>query len=102
MEHAAKEYYRKQGYKVAIKGGGSADGGIDLIASKRFKKTLVQVKHYKAKVGVKVVREMLGVLLDNSQFDSVHIVSSTDFTKPAKELAHRHKVKLIGKKELFS
>lgn len=102
MEFAAKEFYKKKGYKVSLKGGAKADGGIDLIAKKGREKILVQVKHYKSKVGVKVVREMLGVLVDSKEYNAVHVVSSTDFTKPAKELANRQKVRLIGKKELFS
>lgn len=102
MEYAAKEFYRSRGYKVSVKGGNSADGGIDLIVTKGKRTVLVQVKHYKSKVGVKVVREMLGVLIDSKLFDAVHIVSSTDFTKPAKDLASRHNVSLIGKRQLLS
>ncbi len=102
MEKAAKDYYKSKGFKVSLKGGGSADGGVDLIAKKGRRCVLVQVKHYKSNVGVKIVREMLGVMVDSDQFNELHIISSTGFTKPARELASRHSIVLLGRKELIS
>ncbi len=101
MEKAAKEYYKDKGFKVSMYGGGSADGGVDLVAKKGRRSILIQVKHYKSNVGVSVVREMLGVLVDRKEFNELHIISSTGFTKPALALANRHRIKLLGKKELF-
>jgi restriction system protein len=102
MEFAAREYYKSKGFLVKSHGGASADGGVDLIAKKRGRSILVQVKHYKGKVGVKIVREMLGVLVDDSRFNEVHIITSSSFTRPALDLAKRHKIQLIGKSELIA
>lgn len=102
MEYAALEYYKNRGFSVKPYGGASADGGVDLSAKKKGRRILVQVKHYKGKVGVKIVREMLGVLVDDDRFNEVHIVTSSSFTKPALELANRHKIQLIGKNELMA
>jgi restriction system protein len=102
MEFAAREYYKSKGFSVKTHGGANADGGVDLIAKKKGRSILVQVKHYKGKVGVKIVREMLGVLVDDSRFNEVHIVTSSSFTKPALDLAKRHKIQLIGKNELIA
>jgi len=101
MELLSRQYYEERGFKVRQEGGNKADGGIDLDARKGKRRALVQVKHYKGKVGVKVVREMLGVLLDEKKFNEVHIVSSSSFTKPALELAKRQGVYLIDGKKLL-
>ena len=52
FEELVGEAYRRKGYAVAETGGGGADGGVDLVLSKRGKRLLVQCKHWKAaKVG---------------------------------------------------
>jgi HJR/Mrr/RecB family endonuclease len=50
------------GYTVERRGGSQADGGIDLIAHREGKKYIVQCKHYQGeRIGVKLVRELIGV-----------------------------------------
>lgn len=102
MERLAKDYYKENGFSVSVMGGAKADGGIDLIVRKKGRYVLVQVKHYKSKVGVKVVREMLGVFIDENKFDEVHLVTSSGFTKLAKELASRHNITLVDKNALLN
>lgn len=103
MEFIAAEVYKELGYKVKVKGGAHADGGIDLIAKRNGKKVLIQVKHYKGNVGVKIVREMMGVLVDNNEYSEVHLVTSSGYTKEAVLFANRNKqVKLLTGKQILS
>ncbi len=103
MEYIAGEFYKEMGYKVKVKGGAHADGGIDLIAKKQGVKVLIQVKHYKGNVGVKIVREMLGVLVDNNEFNEVHLVTSSGYTKEAISFAKRNKqIRLLTGKQVLS
>jgi restriction system protein len=62
FEMLVGEWFRRQGYAVT-ETGGVADGGVDLILTKAGETYLVQCKQWKAyKVGVTVVRELLGVM----------------------------------------
>lgn len=63
FEMLVGEFYRQQGYDVAETKGG-ADGGIDLDGmDANGRRVLIQCKHWKnAKIGVKIVREALGLL----------------------------------------
>jgi restriction system protein len=62
FERLVGEAYRRQGYTVQETGGGGPDGGIDLVLQKDGKH-IVQCKHWKAyRVGVKEVRELLGLV----------------------------------------
>jgi restriction system protein len=91
--------YRKMGYKVK-KSQSGADGGVDLYLNKGGESHIVQCKHYKKqKVGVKVVREMFGVMVGLSAA-SVSIVCSGGFTKDAYEFSKNKPIKLITGKEL--
>lgn len=63
FEMLVGEAFRLQGYSVAETGGGGADGGVDLVATKGGEKFLIQCKQWRAlKVGVEVVRELYGVM----------------------------------------
>ena len=63
FEELVSEAYRRKGYTVTETGGGGADGGVDLILKKGGEKLLVQCKQWRMeKVGVKVVRELYGVV----------------------------------------
>lgn len=58
------ELYRKRGYEVSEGRGRAPDGGIDLdTTSPGGRRILIQCKHWKSsKIGVKIVRETLGVV----------------------------------------
>jgi restriction system protein len=92
--------YRKLGFRVKLSSPG-ADGGVDLYLTKGGTSHIVQCKHYKKqKVGVKVVREMLGVMV-GLKAASVSIVCSGGFTKDAYKFSSNNKtIKLITGKEL--
>jgi restriction system protein len=94
------EALRRDGYTVIETGGGGADGGIDLIARRAGEKLIVQCKHWKSwSVGVKVVREMYGVMIDKNA-TGVLIVTSGRYTKDAHRFAEGKPIQLMDGPEL--
>lgn len=102
FEQLAGEAFRRQGYAVEETDLGGADGGIDLILCKNGKTTLVQCKQWQNwQVGVKVVREMLGVLV-HERADAVKIVALGDYTPDARRFAQGKPIELIHGDELIA
>lgn len=95
FELLAGEGFRQQGYQVIEKGGGGADGGIDLVLRKGGDKFLVQCKQWKAfTVGVTVVRELYGVMAANGATGGF-VVTSGHFTDDAKAFANGRNITLL-------
>lgn len=95
FEMLVGEAYRQQGYQVKELGGSGPDGGADLILTKEGKKYLVQCKQWKAyKVGVKPVRELLGVMVGNGATGGI-VVTSGEFTKDAFYFARNNNIQLV-------
>ena len=95
FEELVGEAYRRQGYMVTETGGGGADGGVDLILQKNGEKILVQCKHWKMdKVGVKVARELYGVVAAESASGGI-VISSGAFTQEAKDFAKGKPLELL-------
>jgi len=100
FEYLVGEYFRRRGFTVAETKSG-ADGGVDLIATKGKEKYLIQCKHWKAyKVGVKVVRELLGVMVGIGATGGF-VVTSGEFTKDAIDFSKHNNINLLDGKELF-
>lgn len=102
FEQLVGEAFRRQGYAVEETGLGGADGGIDLILRKGGKTTLVQCKQWQNwQVGVKVVREMYGLLMHH-QAAAVKIVALGDYTPDAHRFAQGKPIELIHGGELIA
>jgi restriction system protein len=102
FELLAGEAFRRQGYTVEETGLGGADGGIDLILRKNGQTTLVQCKQWQNwQVGVKVVREMYGLLVHH-QAAAVKIVALGDYTSDARRFAQGKPIELIHGGELIA
>ncbi|HWX67027.1 MAG TPA: restriction endonuclease [Rhodanobacter sp.] len=102
FELLAGEAFRRQGYAVEETGLGGADGGIDLILRKNGQTTLVQCKQWQNwQVGVKVVREMYGLLVHH-QAAAVKIVALGDYTSDARRFAQGKPIELIHGGELIA
>lgn len=101
FEALLAEGFQREGYMVVEQGGAEPDGGVDLRLQRGGKEYLVQAKHWKARaVGVKVVRELLGVV--SQQFANGGIVvTSKDFTVEAKTFAKGTNIRLINGEELL-
>ena len=101
FEELVAEAYRRQGYKVS-EGGFGADGGIDLELRKNDEWVLVQCKQWKAqKVGVSVIREMLGVLVA-SNANKVIVITSGRYTQQAIDFASDKPMALVDGNKLLS
>jgi restriction system protein len=99
FEMLVGEWFRRQGYTVT-ETGGVADGGVDLILTKAGDTYLVQCKHWKAyKVGVNVVRELLGVMVTRGAAGG-YLVTSGVFTDEARRFAEASNIALIDGEKL--
>lgn len=101
FEELVGEAYRRKGYVVTETGKGGADGGIDLILRRGGEKLLVQCKHWKMdKVGVKVVRELYGVVAAESASGGI-VISSGKFTQEARDFAKGKPLEMYDGSELL-
>jgi restriction system protein len=96
FEQLVGEAYREKGYRVSEGSGNAADGGIDLdTRSPEGERVLIQCKHWKSqKVGVPIVREMLGVLT-REKADRVVIIATGYFTNEAVAWARGQPIELV-------
>ncbi len=100
FEDMLAEVFRRQGYSTTETLGGGADGGIDLVLHKSGQKTLVQCKRWaNRQVGVKVVRELYGVMAGERAAAGI-VVSTSDFTPEARDFARGKSLRLINGTEL--
>jgi restriction system protein len=101
FEDLVGEAYRRKGYAVTETGGGGADGGVDLILRRGGEKLLVQCKHWKMyKVGVKIVRELYGVVAAERATGGI-VISSGTFTQEASDFARGKPLELLNGSELL-
>ncbi|MFA9476946.1 restriction endonuclease [Phycisphaerales bacterium AB-hyl4] len=99
FEQLLAEAFRWQGYRVYITAAG-ADGGVDLVLEKAGRRTLVQAKQWKSwKVGVKIVRELLGVQVAQ-QADEVVLATSGQLTREATAFAEANGIRVIDGPQL--
>lgn len=99
FEMLVGEWFRKQGYAVT-ETGGVADGGVDIILKKNGETYLVQCKQWKAyKVGVNIVRELLGVMVTQGAAGG-YLVTSGVFTEDARRFATESNITLIDGSKL--
>lgn len=101
FEYLVGEYFRRRKFNVEETRSG-ADGGVDLIVTKGMEKYIVQCKHWKAyKVGVNVVRELLGVMVGVGATGGF-VVTSGEFTKDATDYAKANNILLLDGKDFFN
>ncbi|WP_159440198.1 restriction endonuclease [Natronorubrum thiooxidans] len=96
------EVWEGQGYNTTVRRG-SDDRGIDVVATKRTKKELLQVKRYSSenKVGSQKVRKYATLYQQVGDADQVIIITSGFFTDEAKTLGRNLDVELIDADQLF-
>ncbi len=100
FERLLCEAFAREGYEVIHSGRAGADGGVDIRLRKAGIHTLVQCKHWKVwQVGVKVVREMLGIVTHEQAKRGV-IVTSGTFSREAIEFARCNPIVLIDGEKL--
>lgn len=101
FEAMLAEAFRRQGFRVTERHtAGGPDGGIDLRLDKAGAETLVQCKHWrKTRVGVKVVRELRGIVASEAAESGI-VVTSGRFTSAAIRFAETNPIRLIAGREL--
>lgn len=100
FETLVAEAYRRQGYTVQKNSGPGPDEGVDLTLRKDACVTVVQCKQWRTwKVGVKVVREIYGVMTAK-HVDAAVVITSGGFTQEAKAFAHGKLIELVDGPQL--
>jgi restriction system protein len=100
FEDLLGEAYRRQGFRVEETLSGGADGGVDLVLNNEGRTVLVQCKRHKSVIGVTVVRELYGVLIDR-RAAGAKLVATTNFTPDAVAFAAGKPIELIGSAALL-
>lgn len=100
FEQLVHEHFRQQGFSVTDTGGRGADGGRDLVLRRGADKYLVQCKQWRAnKVGVEIVRELLGAMAAEGAIGG-YVVTSGTFTKDATAFADGRSIQLVDGAQL--
>ncbi len=87
--------FREQGWKVKGNEQRGADGGVDLWMQKRRIHAIVQCKKYEdAKVTVKVIREMYGLMYEYG-VDHAYVITTSGFTKECERFVEEKNMTLI-------
>jgi restriction system protein len=101
FEELVGEAYRRQGYTVIESTTAGPDEGIDLLLKKDGGLVLVQCKQWKStKVGVNIVRELLGVMTAKHATSGILITSGV-FTQEAKNFAADKPIDLVKGNQLL-
>lgn len=101
LEELVGEAYRRQGYTVADNTNAGPDEGIDLVLKKNGGLVLVQCKQWRStKVGVNIVRELLGVMTAKHATSGILITSGV-FTQEAKNFAADKPIDLVDGHQLL-
>ncbi len=77
----------------------TGDQGADLIAKKNGKTIIIQAKRYEGTVGNKAVQEVVSAVSFYNG-DEGWVITNSTFTKSAKELAQKTKIKLVDGRDL--
>lgn len=91
--------FRSQGYKAEVTKA-SGDFGADLVISKSGRRIVVQAKRYKKNVGLRAVQEVQGARAHYKATEA-WVVTNSNFTQQAYELAKSNGVRLIDREELI-
>ena len=103
FERLVEAYYEREGHDVVREGGSGPDGGIDLRLRRHGETCLVQCKQWRTRpVGVKVVRELYGVV-SAEHANSGILVTSGSYTDEAERFAAGvEEIQLVDGEELLT
>ena len=95
FEELVAEAYRRDGYRVLENDQPGPDGGVDIRLRRDGELHLVQCKNWRSRrVGVRVVREVFGVLAAEHAHQAA-VVCSGDFTGDARRFAAGKPIRLV-------
>jgi HJR/Mrr/RecB family endonuclease len=96
FEHLCRLLFEEEGWKVRENEKKGADGGVDLWMRKHRKEAIVQCKKYEdARVTIKVVREMYGLMYEYD-VERTYIVTTSEFTKECYRFVEDKEIELIN------
>jgi restriction system protein len=102
FEQVVGHTYRAKGYAVTQTGLGGPDGGVDLELRREGRVFLVQCKQYRqAMVGVKVVRELKGVVATRRAYGGI-VVTCGHFSSSAFPFADEAGIELVDGHKLVA
>jgi restriction endonuclease Mrr len=107
FEELVAKVWEKKGYETKVVPDGGGDGGIDVIAKRNemnnVEKVLIQAKRNSEgnKVSSPKVREYSALKNQEDNVDKVYVVTTSDFTKNAVEVAQKNNVKTLNGKEFL-
>ncbi|WP_354005997.1 restriction endonuclease [Paenibacillus vini] len=90
--------FQAQGYKTKVTKA-AGDYGADLILQKDAKKIVVQAKRYSKNVGIKAVQEAQASIAHYGAAEA-WVVTNSDCTAAAYDLAKSNRVRLINRERL--
>lgn len=100
FEHLTAALFRREGY-TADAVGMSGDEGVDVVATKGFKKVVVQCKRYEDSVGQPTVRDLYGTMMHNNASEA-YLVTTGTLTRQAEAWAEGKPIQLIDGFELVN
>lgn len=98
FEHYLGVLFKNLGYSVKVTRA-AGDYGADLVIAKDGKKIVVQAKRYSKNVGLKAVQEAQASIAHYGASEA-WVVSNSEYTYEATELARSNKVKLYSRDDL--
>jgi hypothetical protein len=101
FEKLMERLLKLEGYDVTRFGGAKPDGGVDVLATRDGKKTVIQCKHWKKLVRSATVQQAIGIRVSQNA-DEVVLATLNSGTSYALRLAALHNVVVIGADEIFS
>lgn len=104
FERFVARLWQERGWETTVTPA-QQDGGIDVVATKTTpyaEKQLIQAKHYQDgnSVSAPEIQQYAGLKHQHPDADSVVIVTSGEFTDPARETAEQANVKLVSGTQL--
>ncbi|MCY3812724.1 MAG: restriction endonuclease [Gammaproteobacteria bacterium] len=93
FERLVGDYYRRTGYRVQPTADGP-DGGVDLRLNSDLGLYLVQCKHWRRDVGVKIVRELYGVMTAEDAYGGA-VWTTGSFSPKAQSFANGTPIELV-------
>ena len=101
FESLVGQLFKSMGFYNVRRTGGAGDQGIDLeCKSITNEKVIVQCKRYKGKVSVGVIRDFYGTMV-HSRAKKGYVVTSGEFTEPARQWSTEKPIELINRKRLL-
>ncbi len=99
FEHYLGLLFKTQGYKTTVTRA-AGDYGADLVIEKEGKKIVVQAKRYSKNVGIEAVQQAQASIAHYKAHEA-WVVSNSDYTDAARNLASSNSVRLINRKMLI-